>query len=44
MDDAAGFFAKVFGGDRFEDYVRNPYPRARIGANNISLRLDKFPS
>ena len=23
MDDAAGFFAKVFGGDRFEEYVRN---------------------
>ena len=22
MDDAAGFFANVFGGERFEDYVR----------------------
>jgi len=21
MEDAAGFFAKVFGGDRFEDYI-----------------------
>lgn len=23
MDDAAGFFANVFGGDRFNDYVSN---------------------
>ena len=27
MDDAAGFFANVFGGERFEEYVcRQPYP------------------
>ena len=25
MEDAAGFFANVFGGERFNDYVR-PFP------------------
>lgn len=24
MEDAAGFFANVFGGERFHDYVRTP--------------------
>lgn len=24
MEDAAGFFANVFGGDRFNDYVSSP--------------------
>ena len=24
MEDAAGFFANVFGGERFKDYVRPP--------------------
>ena len=27
MEDAAGFFANVFGGERFKDYVR-PFPRS----------------
>ena len=26
MEDAAGFFANVFGGERFRDYVRPPAP------------------
>ena len=25
MDDAAGFFANVFGGERFKDYVSQPF-------------------
>jgi hypothetical protein len=25
MEDAAGFFANVFGGERFHDYVRHSY-------------------
>lgn len=25
VDDAAGFFANVFGGERFQDYVRDLY-------------------
>ncbi len=35
MDDAAGFFAKVFGGDRFEDYVRTPYLHYAIERYNL---------
>lgn len=39
MDDAAGFFANVFGGERFVAYV-SPYPRSplKVGSN-ISYRL-----
>lgn len=28
MEDAAGFFANIFGGDRFMDYVRTPVHQA----------------
>ena len=30
MEDAAGFFANVFGGERFVDYVRPPHITSRL--------------
>lgn len=36
MDDAAGFFANVFGGERFHDYVRI------ISLIPVLLRLNRF--
>lgn len=44
MEDAAGFFANVFGGERFVDYV-SPLPCLVLP--NIHLVIDrsvKFPS
>lgn len=46
MEDAAGFFANVFGGERFKDYV-SPYSlrsQAPPGLPVDDGRLEKFPS
>ena len=40
MEDAAGFFANVFGGERFRDYVRS---RRLLRANFLTISL-AFPS
>ena len=34
MDDAAGFFANVFGGDRFEEYVRERFYLSHVSTNS----------
>jgi hypothetical protein len=41
MEDAAGFFAHVFGGDRFVDYVRCPF-LDQVFLTNICSRLEKY--
>lgn len=45
MEDAAGFFANVFGGERFQDYV-SPFPFEIQASSDdvIRLRLGKLRS
>ena len=40
MEDAAMFFANVFGGERFKDYVRFPVPPGFICRSSQSM-LDR---
>ena len=40
MDDAAGFFANVFGGERFVDWVRSPTTRALSHRAHTFFRAD----
>ncbi|KAG6898326.1 hypothetical protein C0992_011918 [Termitomyces sp. T32_za158] len=37
MEDAAGFFANVFGGERFHEYVRSPLSGQRITLNSTQI-------
>ncbi len=39
VDDAAGFFANVFGGERFQDYVRD-YPLSIYPTTNHHRALE----
>lgn len=44
MEDAAGFFANVFGGERFMDYVSGLLLGLFLGVNdNFYERLGKYP-
>jgi hypothetical protein len=40
MEDAAGFFANIFGGDRFMDYVRPLYPNY-ASMSHLACRSEK---
>lgn len=42
IEDAAGFFANVFGGERFVDYVRNAHHLVVLVL--IIFRSARFPS
>jgi hypothetical protein len=45
MEDAAGFFANVFGGERFVDYVRpSTYNNLVDSWIDVPCRLAKFQS
>lgn len=41
MEDAAGFFANIFGGDRFMDYVRSSIQAATV--SYLTRRSEKSP-
>lgn len=44
MEDAAGFFANVFGGERFMDYVSHKWPTRLNIASRLAIRLAKYLS
>ena len=43
VEDPSAFFAAVFGGDRFHDYVRKPRLRLVRAETNGHCRLAKSP-